>query len=144
MQLIVTGICTFVNVKHERVFLRVFNNLRFTVTQRKGIVCKPQFSSICVARGSFTEIDHFLIKHFQRSNVETYAFTLLLHTYTGVCVLESVRIGDDLQENVITVQEVGQICVTSVIGHDLHKIKRRNAALELNASRTRFQVKTDE
>lgn len=70
----------------------------------------------------------------QQGLVRLHVFT----THAGVCVLESIRIGDNLQENVVFVQDVGQICVTSVISHDLHQNKQRNAALQLNASRTRI------
>lgn len=59
-------------------------------------------------------------------------------THAGVRELESVRIGDDLQENVVLVQDVSQICVTSVISHDLPQNKQRNAALKLNANHTCF------
>lgn len=37
--------------------------------------------------------------------------------------LESIRIGDDLQENVVLVEDVGQLRVPSVIGHDLQRGK---------------------
>lgn len=50
--------------------------------------------------------------------------SLLRHcfnTHIGVGELESIRIGDDLQENVILLEDVGQLRVTSVISHDLHK-----------------------
>ncbi len=35
----------------------------------------------------------------------------------GVC--ETIRVGDDLQENIILVKDVGEDGVTSVISHDL-------------------------
>lgn len=36
----------------------------------------------------------------------------------GVC--ETIRVGDDLQENIIVVKDVGEDGVTSVVGHNLH------------------------
>lgn len=52
------------------------------------------------------------------------------NTHTRVGELKSIGIGDDLQENVVLVEDVGQLCVTSVIRHDLNK---KNEIAMLNA-----------
>lgn len=70
--------------------------------------------------------------------------SLLLHclnTHIGVGELESIRIGDDLQENVVLVEDVGQLRVTSVIGHDLH---RKAKECHINAKHYPYLLKTDE
>lgn len=51
------------------------------------------------------------------------------NTHAGVGELESVRIGDDLEENIVLVEDVGQLSVASIICHNLRKNNSvRNAA----------------
>lgn len=40
-------------------------------------------------------------------------------THIAVGVYETIRIGDDLQEDIIVVKDVGEDGVTSIISHDL-------------------------